>query len=423
MTKRRTRQTPESEPIEMAVFPPLAPPPTTVAAPLPTAIEERQESELEEILDEVGTSSRIKVWQIADGKSSYAGEMSGADFSLDTLLDTYGGGDKTLAIYQGRERRYTLKVSLDPTIPPKNPRTPKAVAGAAPQQPDMMGFMTAVAASQLQSSQAMTQMITGMVTAMASMMTATRPQKDPTEIAIEMAKLMGGRERETSPSDFLAAFRQGMEIGERVGGTASDDDGVMTAVHKGLDTLSTIVAGIVENNRNKAPQAAALSAPAPTSVVGPGGVVANVPSAYDNAHESGGTVGGGASESPSGLPETTMGEASVTEISGTIRPWVVGVRPYIGQLLGASKFLSPDAAAETINKNMSDDQFFDLIDDISDQENGGFGVRIAQYFPQVKEVDPNWIGAVIEVLLTEYVEADPDSDEGDSLAPPPDKAS
>jgi hypothetical protein len=39
---------------------------------------------------------------------------------------------------------------------------------------------------------------------------------------------------------------------------------------------------------------------------------------------------------------------------------------------------------------------------------------LVEYFPNVKDVDPNWIGAVIQTLLSEYVD---DDEPGESPAP------
>lgn len=403
MTPRRRRTQPPDPSVELATLP------LVETAPPLTGIEERYDEELEDILEEVGTSARIKVWQTVDGKTSYAGEISGADFSLETLLDTFGGGDKTLAIYQGKTKRTTLKVSLDPTVPVKNPRTPKTDVVAAPSSvnSELTGMMTAMAASTLQSAGAMNQIMTGVIGAMGSLMAAARPTKDPTELALEMVKVLraGESSRETSPSDFLSAFKQGMEIGEKVGGSGPDDDGVMLAVHKGLDTLGTIVAGIVENNKNKQPPPVMIAAPAPTAVVTPSGTAPVPP--RESTDFPGQPFGPGDTITTISEPSTQEG-ATV----GAIRPWVAAARPFIGHLLTASKFMPPDAAAATIAKNLDDDQFFDLIEDISDQDGGGFGVRLATYFPQVKTVEAEWIGQVVQVLLTEYVEPDDGTPDG-----------
>jgi hypothetical protein len=88
-----------------------------------------------------------------------------------------------------------------------------------------------------------------------------------------------------------------------------------------------------------------------------------------------------------------------------------------------ARFIPASAAAETIAKNLNDEQFFDLLDDISDTTGGGFGVRLPQYFPVVRSVDPQWMAAVIETLLNEYVEPDVPGAEPDAPDVPPPAAS
>lgn len=382
----RRRKTTD-EPLEMATFPALGAPPADTITPPLSVIEARREEELESILDEIGSESRVKVWQVTDGKTSYAGEMSGAEFSLETLLDTFGGGDKTLAIYQGRQRVTTVKVSLDPTVPPKNPRLPKPVAGApTPGTPDLNALLATMAANQMQSATMMTNMMTGMVGSMVQVLGAMKPGKDPMEIALEMAKVMKGGDG-SSPADFLSALKQGMEIGERIGGGGEDADPVMSAVSKGLDTLGVIVNGVVEHNRASRQIPPAPSVPA----LPPGPAPPN--------------------------PALVVAPTSTEEpppVSGTIRPWVAAARPYINQLFASASFLPPVAAAAAINKNLDDDQFDDLLNDITDESGGGFSVRLQSYFPQATaNTDPHWIGEVLTILLTDYVD---EGDEPESAA-------
>jgi hypothetical protein len=61
---------------------------------------------------------------------------------------------------------------------------------------------------------------------------------------------------------------------------------------------------------------------------------------------------------------------------------------------------------------LSDDEFNDLLDDIHDQQGGGFGVRLPAYFPGVPfgVVDPHWLGRILEILISEYVEETADDD-------------
>jgi hypothetical protein len=370
--RKRTRQQVAAD-VELANLPPV---PEGYA--VLSATEERRERELEEILDQVGTDARIKVWQITDGKSSYAGDMSADGFTLDALLEAFGGGDKTLHIMQGKTRVEKLSVSLDPSIPARNPRAPKAAAGAAPGTMDMNSLIMLMAKGQMDSAQAMTTMMTGMVGAVATMMGASRPTTDPVAQAVQIANVLKQPPNGGGVAEALSLIREGMKIGEQMNGK-DDDDGVMTVVSKGMDTLSVLVNGIVEERKAKASASAPRELPAGDRVVSETG------------------AGGG------GNNGTTQADTS----SVSVRPWVDKVRPNIGQLLAASKFLPPSAAADTIANTLSDDEFDDLLDDIHDQENGGFGGRLKEYFPrEIDAVAPEWLGEVLRILLSDYVELD-----------------
>ena len=170
--RRRATKTAPPENVELANLnlPPL--PDGYGGVPLMSATEERRERELEDILNEVGSDARVKVFQIIDGKASYAGDLSAEGFTLDVLLDNYGGGEKSLTIMQGKTKVETVRVSLDPSIPAKNPRAAK-VATAPGGMPDMSSVLATMAASQMQSAQAMVSMMGGIVGAMTTAMTAT----------------------------------------------------------------------------------------------------------------------------------------------------------------------------------------------------------------------------------------------------------
>lgn len=394
MTRRRRTASTATDEIELAHLPP---PPEPAPVTMPSLTDERRTQELEEIIDEIGNESRVRIWQITDGKPSFAGEMGGEGFTLDALLDAYGGGDKALAIYQGRVCVSRVRVSLDPTIPPKNPRQPKAVAGAAPAPgatpvADVAALMSAMATSQINAAAQMNTMMTGIIGALTTVMTATRPAKDPTEVALEIAKVMRGNGDQ--PTGFMEAMKWGLDIGERIGGGKDgDDDGVMTAVNKGLDTLGDVVKAIVEERKQRA-----LPAAQPVQVV-----EVPVPVAAPT-------------DAPTPTNEAAPPVATGDGVTGTIRPWVAAARPYIGQLFAASKFMRPDAAAATISNNLNDEQFDDLLDDIHDESNGGFGARLQMYFPnEVKHADPNWVGEVLQLLLSDV---DEDEEPPTSTEPP-----
>jgi hypothetical protein len=389
-TPRRRRAAQPPDEIELANIPPADV--LADAVPPLTATDERRAQELEDIIDEIGSESRVRIWQIVDGKTSFAGEMGGADFTLDALLDAFGGGDKALAIYTGRTCVSRVRVSLDPSLPPKNPRLPKPVPGVPVTGPsplaDMSAVMTQMMTFQMQSAQSMNTMMTGIIGALTAVMTATKPAKDPTEIALEIAKAMKGNGGDDSRTLDMLKF--GLDIGERIGGGRGEDDGVMSAVNKGLDTLGEVVRGIVEDRR------AARALPQP---------VADVPAPTATQQQ----------PTTEGAPVATGNDESV---KGAIRPWVAAARPYIGQLFAAWRFMKPNAAAATIADNLDDDQFFDLLDDIQDPDGGGFGVRLREYFPkEVESVDPNWIGEVLSILLSEHVDVEEVPDAGQPAAP------
>lgn len=393
-TRSRRTTTEVTEPaVELATFPERAE---------KTVTEERREVELEDLLSEVGGDGRIRVWQIVDGKSAYAGEMSIVDFNLDLLMETYGGGDKSLVVYQGKIKRETFRVSLDPSIPPRNPRVPKVTGGQSSGSPgfgEISSVLAAMAQSQMaqssaqssamaQSSQMMGQMMTAVVGAMATMMTA-RPEKDPLDIAVKIAELSRGN---AAPGGDMAQMidmmERGMRIGEKLGGK-DDGDGVMGVVGEGMKTLGVLVDGIVTTKKLEAQRTQ--------------GAVPNAGTATVPVREL--VLMKGASENP------TTEEANVP----AVRPWVDVSRPQIGLLLSAAKFMSPAAAAETVANSMADDVFFDLIDDIRDQTAPGFGARLLQYFPAASTVKPEWIGELVRVLLTEHVQDEADGAQGELL--------
>lgn len=362
--------------------------------PVQTVTEERRERELEDILEDLGTDSRIRVWQIQDGKSSYAGEISAEGFTLDSLLETFGGGEKSLAIVQGKRVVEKTKVFLDPSVPAKNPRSPK---GAAQPAAGGLGDISGLIAAQAAQSMSMMQMVQGMmsmsqqstsalVTAMTGMLAANNAnKKDPTELALQIAQVLKGNDKGAGTTEMFAMLKEGISLGERLGG-GDDDDGVMGVVKEGVSILGNLVNGIVEDRKVKAAQAR---------------LQAGAPPVMDSREANPGTE----ARMPDNISTTTDG----------MRPWVRAAAPHIGKLMSAAGFLTPRAAADTLAERLGEDEFNDLLDDMYDQEGGGFGVRLVQYFPQVKDIDPEWIGAVIQTILTEYVD---ESDDAEIPAPP-----
>lgn len=378
MATARRRKEPES--VELANLPGLAG--TTEPTDERTPTDERRDSEFEDILNELGSDSRIKVWQIVDGKSSYAGEMAGSEFSLDLLLETYGGGDKTLVIYQGKTRRDTVRVSLDQSIPPRNPRAARLAATQPPVAPtaglgDLSTLLTTMTSMQMQSMNASQQAMTTILGAVATMMTA-KPDRDPTEMALKIAEVL--RPRDGGGNDnierFMGMFEKGMNVGKAM--TGGDNDSVMPVVGEGVRALGNLIEGIVAEKKANAAALSRGALPATTTATNP-------------------------------PAETPPGDAAQPhEDFVSVRLWVDAARPHMGLLLAASKWMSPAAAADTINRALAEDHFFDLVDDIEDETAPGFGPRLLAYFPDASQVDPEWIGQLVAVILSEYVGDDED---------------
>jgi hypothetical protein len=372
------------ETVELANLPNMAVG-TTDELSFRSPTDERRDAEFEDIVNELGSDSRVRVWQIIDGKSSYAGEMSGAEFSLDTLLETYGGGDKSLVIYQGKMKKDTVRVSLDPSIPPRNPRMTRMMAGQVAASPagDMSNMFATIMATQMQGLSATQQMMTGMVTAMTTLMTA-RPEKDPTDMALKLAEVLRPKDGGggAAVADIMAMFERGMNVGKSING-GGDSDSVMPVISEGVKTLGHLIDGIVTE---KKANAEAIRR---------------------------GTL------APSHNPPVPLLAAPVTEVAPpqsheepmSVRPWVDAARPHMGMLLKASAFLSPHAAADTVARSLSDDQFFDLVADIEDQAPPGFGQRLLAYFPDAAAVNPVWIGELVAVILSDYVKGDDESED------------
>lgn len=386
MARRKVTTTEELAHLPVFASPASAQPTMVIA---PTATEERRERELDELLDAIGNDGRLTVWHIIDGKAVYAGNMTLDGFSLDALLDTFGGGDKSLVFYQGKTKVETLRVSLDPTIPAKNPKYAKALA-ATPAAPvpsaaglgDLAGLIAALGQSQINSMSIVQQMQTQsasnmqtMLTAMTTMMTA-RPQENPLEIVkmvMEMMKGAGGG-ASVQAKDLLDMFERGMKLATDANG--NDGDGVVGLVGEGVKTLGTLVEGITAEKRAAAAR-----------------MLANVPSAQPALPV----------ESGDGIPRTEPTTERHGPMSMTPGEQPVWLPPNTNAdaLWSVARYLKPAEAAGIIAGRLSDAQFDALITDI---ETAGFGERLPRYFPALADVQPEWIGGVIHELLTQYVE-------------------
>jgi hypothetical protein len=337
----------------------------------PTVTEERREREWEELVDAVGTDGRIRVWHIIQGKSIWAGEMTTDGFSLDTLMDTYGGGDKSLVFYQGKQKVDTLRVSLDPSIPVRNPRSPPAPVGAvAPASSgaaDFTPMIAAMSAMMAASAQNSAEILRGVV----ALITTRPPERDPMDLVTKVLEVTKPVQS-TPATELFSVFEKGMSMANALRG---DDDGTLAIAKEGLGIVGKIVEG--QNLQRRAPAAALPPGANPRSggAGGEGGaIVGRIHNAPPVAHGAGSGSGGPAQ----GATETPM---------VSVRPWVDAARPAAGYLLLAMGQFRPPTVADMIADRLDDAAFSDLIQDIEagtpaeflDRFRGYFGIPAEQF--------------------------------------------
>lgn len=398
---------PDDEPL--ARLPKAAPVGTSTPIEMPVSpTTERRERELEDLLSELGSDGRIKIWHVIDGKSSYAGEMSLDGFTLDALLEAYGGGDKTLVFYQGREKKETVRYSLDPSIPPRNPRTPKPTApsaSGAPSLGDMSTLIAAMAQSSMSSMQMMQtmmaqgqQMTTTMLNAVATVLASKKDDRDPMDVALKMAELLKSSGANTPASELFTIFEKGMNVAKAMGG--NDEDGTLTVVKEGLSLVGKIV------EKQGASGAPPLRVPSGTTA-GNGRVLTGRPSA--SVRPVSGETLGNANEAAPSSDAGGAGTDATTHMSAIDRPWVAAARPAAGLLLMAIGNVQPETAANMIADRLSPDEFGDLLDDIEAGTPDEFIGRFRGYFaldPFVPDVD-QWMHRCVSALV-DLVEGDGD---------------
>jgi hypothetical protein len=332
----------------------------------------RRADELETLLQNLGNDTRVQIYN--EGK--YAGIMPADSVSLESIFEQYGGGEKTLVIYQGRSKVDSIRVSFDPGIPSTSPAQRKREADAAINRKDGGGIsdvLEKMAAAQMSNASTIMTMMSTMATAMAGMITAMKPASDPTDVAVKLATLMkdnnGGG---TSPFE---AMKFGIDLAGKLGG-GSDDDGTMAAVREGLSVVGRAVDAYMEDKRSARTlpaQPADVGAPAPV-------------------------------QQP--IPEPMP-------IRPDDRPWMREVAPHVVTLVTAAGFLTPVAAADAISEKMSDEAFDDLITDIIDDTPPGFAQRLLARFPLLATLGAEYLQALMTAIAESAEEDDapaPDAD-------------
>lgn len=351
---------------------PLARLPVGVSVPItttqpPTATEERREREWEDLVDQVGTDGRIRVWHVIQGKSIWAGEMTADGFSLDMLMDTYGGGDKSLVFYQGKTKVDTLRVSLDPAVPPRNPRIPVASAAALGLQPaaaapatDFTSIIAAMSAMMAASAQNSAEILKGVVT----LITTRPPERDPMELVTKVLEVTKPAQS-TPASELFGVFEKGMSMAAAMRG---EDDGTLAIAREGLGIVGKIVEG--QNLQRQTP-ARALPPGATTGAGGGGGPRSPVAGHIGNPSPTPHVAGSGGGEGASVAPESPM---------VSVRPWVDAARPAAGYLLLAMGQFQPDTVANMIADRLNEAEFSDLLQDIEQGTPAEFLARFRGYF-------------------------------------------
>lgn len=421
MPRKPKTVTPELTPDRLAQLPVFVTPAPAPPPPPTGAVEERRERELDELIEAIGTDGRLTVWHIVDGKAVFAGNMSLDGFSLQSLLETFGGGDKSLVFYQGRQKVDTFRVSLDPSVPPTSPTKSKTMAAApvsaAPgttSAGDVATLITAMANAQLASMQSMASMQAAsnqnMQTLLAGL-TATlsaQPRTDPVQLVttiLSAVKDHGAAPAATPTKELLDMFERGLNISERLNG--GDGDDVTSIVGKGVETLGVLIEGIVAEKKANAARIAAGHSAASGNGVGGGDAVGTIDGAGDGtehfsapprivgADDTRQLSNHGAAEHIA--PLSTGGEVMAGVNNGVTRPaWAPD--GFSNITVQAFNWLTPDEAAALIQNRLTDDQYDALLTDI---ETPGFGERLVQYFPAAASVDPQWIGQLITNLLSD----------------------
>lgn len=363
-----------------------------VIEPRQNTTDERRDRELEEILQEIGSDGRVKVWHVIDGQAAYGGEMSLDGFSLDVLLHTYGGGQKTLVIYQGKERKETIRVSLDPSIPPRNPNAgrlggatvPPGATTAGPGFGDFATVLGMIAKSSIDQAQQNSQMMINLMTAITAAMSANRGP-DTTDQAIRIAQVLKGDGNGPSATakDMLEIFEKGMNVASKLGG-GDGDDGTLSLVSKGLDIISNVVAN--------APGMRAVMPP----VAPPRLPAASTPPASD-----------------AGVQEDSIVSSATSPVAVT-RPWVAEALPARQLLLITIGNVTPATAASVIADRLSDAAFGDLIADIESGTPDEFIGRFEGYFgtPVQREDVRDWLRQLVAAVVA-LVEPEPEGDDAD----------
>ena len=381
---RRKRPVEPAEADRLAVLPTMGPTLNGTTSMLSgESTDERRERELEDALREFGSDTRVKVYHMVEGRPTFAGETTADGLNEETLMDTFGGGDKTLVFYQGNEKKDRIRVSLDPSVPVKSPRMAgrPAVAGPSNQIADFSAIIAAMAQASMSSMTMMQTMMqasqtnmTMLLNAMTAMMAAGKGT-DPMEMAVKIGELMKQNTgTAVGTKDLFEVFERGMNLRDKFDG--SGDGGTLEIASKGLDIVGKLVAGQrpVAVNPPRLPPPRSEGTPMPAAAPPPAAVPPPPPT-----HD---------------------------------RAWVAAARPSFPLLSMAIGNVTPATAADMVYDRMSQvpDAFDDLLDDLEVGTADDFIARFEGYFVvTVPDATREWMRQLVAALL-EMSEPDGDDD-------------
>lgn len=304
---------------------------------------ERTERDIDDVLSQVGSSAEVRILRVNSdtGNPALAGKVKAEDFSLDLLMEHYGGGSYILKVYDGKELVGKVSYEVDSSIPAKNPRMRQA---AAPAQQNPNDVLTAMIAGQAESNrrtmEMMTAMMAGVTTMMTSMMTAAKTTQQPSVDPLAMLEKAATIMRPATPTkSAIGELKELMELREMLVPEAATDDGTMGVVSKAIDTIGKIA------DRQPVPQQR------------------RVPPR--------------ATATPASLPP----QAEVAEPMTSNRVWIQESLPHMPMLRLQLGVLSPEKAAGVIAALLSDEAFSDLYLDISDGVSVGTDVSAQTLMP------------------------------------------
>jgi hypothetical protein len=349
------------------------------------------------------------------GTQQWLAEVATNVLSAEYIARRFGGGKyyvRHRKIEPGGGYKYSGSdtYDIDPSVKPDPPAAPPSSAGveaiAVPPGGNIADtILNAGVLQMLQQMNAQNQLtlamvermrkgddsprasIPDMITAAATLVGALAPlfqnRKDPAELALKLAEAMKPAATPApASSDVLTAFEKGMAVVSRLrdrDASSAGGDSYVPVIVEGIKTLGTALGGIASERATAAANARLEPRPpAPLAIAAP-------------------------SPPPSHTPN---GEDPTTVLPPNARPWLVAARPHLPMLLSLSRVMGADAAAATINRNLTDDQFFDLVEDIRDETPPGFGGRLLALYPAAATISAEWFTELLQHLLSSVDESD-----------------